>query len=242
MENAITYRTKSFIINNMAVVVIIMMQAGFGVMFLMFMMGFGQWTVTAAFLGVMVFMAMLLGGETIYTISEKGISKKVTPMLLKGIGVKREENYTWSDIDWYKSGKDMNREMREFRYLTIKFKGFGKQWKIADKNKNDSAFETFHDSFIKIVEAYDQSVETVGARMISKGKVFDKTGIKKRKTFYETIIAKGLAIFTTLLLVGLVIFYYLNIDFLNFSNLTKLLIVVIPGWAYLNYRVFFRKE
>lgn len=219
-----------------------MMQVGFGVMFLMFMLGFGQWPVTIGFMGSMALVAALLGGETIYTISEKGISRNVKPLLLKKIGITREQSYVWSDIDWYKSGTDMNREMREFRYLTIKFKSSGTKWKISDKNKNDTAFETFHNAFIKIVEAYDQSVETVGARMAAEGKVFEKTGIKKKKTFYETVWAKGFTSLITILLLSLIAFYYLNSEFMSPSNLIRLLVVVVPGWVYLIIRVFIRKK
>lgn len=212
-------------------------------MFLFIMLGANSIVTMVIFLCSIYLSIALIAGDTEYTISKSGVKRKVSTMLQKFTGITKEENFTWKDIEWYTIGSDLNRSMKEYNYLSIKFKGIGNQWNINDSQSNGNNFLEFREAFVKLVEAYNIAEQPIAARAAKPEEpVLKSPSIKRKKSFYETFFAKVFTIATGLFIAALFTFYFLHPEYLKGTHVIRISIVILPGFSYLYYRTFVKKS
>lgn len=243
MEKGISYTTKSFITGNFTIGLIMVLSLSMSMMFLFVMLGLPIMLTTVLFIGSIVLFIALLAGNTEYTITKEGISRKVSTMLSNITGLTREQSFKWDEIEWYETGSDLNRSMREYNYLTIKFKGIGNQWKISDSAGGRDAFIIFGDAFVKLAEAFNDKEQPIGARVSNREEPrLERKAIKRKKSFYETIFAKVFTVATTIFLACLIAFYFFNPQYLKGTHVSRISLILLPGLSYLLYRTFIKKN
>lgn len=243
VETEISYSTKSFITGSFTLGLIVVTSISLGIMFLLVMMGLPSLLVIGLFIGSLVLSIGLIAGDTKYTINKDGIHRKVHTMLSNFTGLSREQFFSWNDIEWYKTGNDLNRTMKEYNYLTIKFKGIGNQWKISDSAGEENSFKLFSNAFVKLAEAYNESGQTISARTSKSNEPkLENRLIKRRKSFYETFFARIFTMGITLFLACLFGFFILHPEYLHGGTVWKIMVIIIPGFSYLLYRTFLKKH
>lgn len=253
----ISYRTNAHILPGTYALVMVLMGAGTIPMYFSIWQGAGVvWSMIALLLP-MLLVAATVTGPADYTIDESGISQTVRPYLLSALfNYSKVSSYKWSHLLSFKNGKDMNRGMQEYEYLTLNFK-YSITWKLTDQ-ANQAAFQIFRDAFLRQVEAYNtngkvdpakatnvpiepaaqqllQATSTSGAAQQSK------PGIERKKDFYETGSAKLVYWIFALAVCSLIAFLITHTQYISGTNIFRIAVVILPGMAYFFYRVYGKK-
>ena len=216
---------------------------GFAVMFVMIMLHLPQLVISLGLVAGIFITLVLIGGNTTYLLTNKGVERVVKPIALRSFGISHKQFFSLDKIKWYSTGSDMNRSYKEYDYLIIKFSGAGQKWKITGPMDEDSDFKTFLETFIKISEAYNLSMQPISGRMASKPEVrTHHSSIKRKKAFYETMFAKAFTLFLLVLLAAVLVFYFYNPHYLKLANIWRIMAIIVPGTLYMVYRTFIGKS
>ncbi|MCP4125032.1 MAG: hypothetical protein GY751_25100 [Bacteroidetes bacterium] len=251
META-SYHTKGFITGSSIKWIIIISQAVLFIMIPLILFGLHPLIVTGVLIGAMALGFGLVSGKVIYTIDDSGIIKEVEPIMFKHFWKNHTfQFYPWDHIESFREGMDMNRSYEEFQYLTIFTKG-GKKLEINTKSGEKNSFQNFSRVFRLYVIAAEEGKITDTSRPVSAKlekemmeEGVDMTGInsvkkhtiKEKPGFYQTTFAKVLTLFFMVVSAG-IIAALVVMDNNRFSNIFRFVFIIVPGTAYMYYRVF----
>jgi len=255
META-SYHTKGFITGSSIKWIIIISQAALFIMVPLILFGLHPFIVTGALIGSMVLGFGLVSGKVIYTIDDAGITKEVEPTMFKHFWKKQTfQFYPWDHIESFREGMDMNRSYEEFQYLTI-FTKAGKKLELNTKSGDKNSFQNFTKVFRLYVIAAEEGKVTDTSRPVSvrlekemKAEGIDMAGIsstkkhtiKEKPGFYSTTFAKVLTVFFILFSVGIILALILTGNN-RFTNIFRFVFLIVPGTAYMYYRVFVKRK
>lgn len=246
-----TVQAKSHRFKNLAILIYLMLSAGMGLMFVTIYLGLPVMVSLLALVVPMFLIVGLTSGKTEYVIDDRFLEKKLTTFLRKK---QIDKKYTWNDINSFKEGKDLNRQLQEYSYVEIHFKD-RTTWQITDQ-VDKPGFEKFREVFLEAVNAHNEpvvltapaTVSAVGSssaqpspdRAYTAPREQPGHQIIQQKTFYETVWAKvffwAMALFTS----GIMGFLFLNPQYNSFTTGFRLSFVIIPGMLYLCYRVYIK--
>lgn len=254
META-TYTTSGFIRGSTLKWIIITSQASLFVMFVLLIFGLHPFIVVAAFIGSAFLGIGLVTGKATYTLDEGGLTKEVEPTLLKNMWQKhRFQYFPWTEIRDFRSGEDRDRSFERFKYLTINTRKGGKL-EINTKKGDSAAFDEFERVFRHYVEAAAEgslpdanqpatnrlleaeAAETIGER----APVGKKHVIREKPDFYKSTGGKVFAI-AMLVIFAVLLSAVLLTGNDNPANWFRISFIIIPGMAYVLYRVYGNNE
>ncbi len=220
----VQYTTRSFMTSSFAVGVAMVTFLSLGVMGTLIMIGAPTLVTLALFIGSTYLGVMWIGGEAVYRMDDQGLERMVTSLLTKRT---RRQHFAWEMVESFKSGRDLDRSWDEYDFLEIQFRRGGHSWKLANQS-DPAAFATFQQAFQLQVEQQNLSCG-------------DGT-IRHRRSFFETAFAKLVTHISYLFLIGLALVYLARPGLLEFRHLLRLLLVILPGVAYLTYRVYLKPD
>jgi hypothetical protein len=149
-------------------------------------------------------------------------------------------NYTWKDIKSYKEGTDKGRFRGEYQFLEIKFRD-GNQWALTDNYGIQRAdFSVLLQAFLNKVNEYNTNTAAIPVQTVAGTESKEpKKLIQRKKTIYESIWGK---LFTVAL--GLFIVYIIRYwsDYMGATSMYKMVVILIPGFLYMAYRVFVKEK
>lgn len=227
----------------------VMVTAGMAGMYLLLML---SGNVVMGMIGLIVPMLLVIGftsGSTEYSMDGEGLSKHLTTYLRSR---KVGKLYPWSAVKSYKIGSDLSRSYGEYNYLEINFTG-NDTWQLTDQ-KDKVGFESFKQVFLQAVAVYNAQDATapdiamvphvpIAATAVSDISVETTSTqkIEQKKSFYETAWAKVFFWAMAFLISGVMGFLFLNPEYGSVATTFRLLFVIMPGMAYLYYRVYVKR-
>lgn len=196
---------------------------------------------TILLVGVMFLIFTFISNDATFTLSQSALTKTLEEknFLFKN---KPQVSFFWSDIKSYKQGTDKGKYRGEIEYLEIKFTN-GEVWKITDMyGERKAGFDAYVSFFLaaenKINSSIGTNIKLETTERKSNTSTFTNEFIVREKTFYETIFAK---IFTIVLGIIIVVIFTFGYS-LNTTSWFKLIVVLIPGFFYMAYRTFIKKQ
>lgn len=246
----VTFKTTSHGFKSMGRLLWVMVIAGMAGMFLLIVL---SGNVILAVVGLIAPMLLVIGftsGSTEYSINEEGLSKHLTTYLRNH---KVAKQYPWSAVKSYKIGSDLSRSYGEYNYLEINFAG-NDTWQLTDQ-KGKTGFENFKQAFLRAVAVYNAQDAAapditmlphppIAATGVSKISVTTTPTqkIEQKKTFYETPWAKVFLGVMALWISGVMGFLFLNPEYGSVATTFRLLFIIMPGMAYIYYRVYVKRR
>jgi hypothetical protein len=262
MEKA-SFQSNGFITGSTLKWVIIISQVSLFMMIPLFALGVPILIITGFLLAAMVLGFKMVTVKVVYIVDESGITKDIQPELLKDFWKKKTFQYfPWEEIKNFKAGKDAGRDYEEFYFLTINTTK-GKKLELNTKKSDENSFHEFERVFRHYVEAaeagtlpdYKQpvsiklakdSLENQGDTPTSKESQAEinipsiKHNIIEKPNFYQTTFAKGLTILFIIFCVAAAGFM-LATGLGHFTSIFRLAFILVPGTAYMIYRVYVKK-
>lgn len=237
------FRTNGFVANPQSSIVIATV-CGMGLMFLTIMVGAPIIVSMVALIGGILLVYGYRVGQITYQITTSGLHIKIRIFLPYWIRKKEEYRYVlWQDVRSFKHDFDQNRSCQQYEYIKLYLRKYpGEVWIANQRDK--SGFVTFRDTFLQIVaiERHNSETNTKAISEVSHKKVVEHNEpfLVKRKGFYKTTSAKIVIVLLILAAVGLVL--YNQFYGLSLRNLFRLEAIIIPGVAYMIYRVLVKVE
>lgn len=192
-------------------------------------------------------------GKINYALYPNGIHQEIKnfiPFYLRGKIKKRF--IQWSQIESFKIDFEFSRSLREYEFLKLYLNIYPKEIMVTDQ-LNPNGFREFKQAFLQKMEEFtlNNSVNNESDQSFGRSKLLNKNPtssyqtnhhivIKQRKGFYDTLFAQILTIFfifLTLVLMTAGVFLKMH-----FTSWFKIAFVMIPGTAYMCYRVFFYQK
>lgn len=264
-----SFTTNSFSEHPMGVIGMAVF-VGMGLMFLSIIFGAPILLSMICLLGGIFLVYGYKVGRTEYTIYPEGIAQNIHLFIPKALGRKPKERFfEWGDIKSYRHDEDFKRSLESYEFIKLYLKKSpGQVWITNEKNKE--GFESFRDAFLSIVDnetslqliqrnnsstssttepekeflKHDATIAQSSAResqSLHEKKQKEKTvHIKKKRSFYKSIFAKLLTIFFLVLIVGFISYGVVN--GMRVGNWFRVLLILLPGTAYMFYRSFVKKQ
>ncbi len=253
----VSYRTNAHILPGTYALVLVLMNAGMLPMFIAIWLGASVGVSMAALILPMILMAAIVTGPADYQLNATGLKRTISPYLLSALfGYRKREAYTWNQVAAYKHGSDMNRSREEYEFLELQFKPRGK-WMMTDQ-QNKEAFSIFRDAFLQAVEQWntsgtliDENSKPANASVVKQPEAASVTEsltatpaprIERKKTFYETGAAKVYYWLMALIVSGILAFMWVNGGEVGYTSAFRVSFVILPGMAYLFYRLYGKKK
>lgn len=254
----ISYKSKGYITGSSARWIPLVTIFGMTVMFAALAIGLPVIVTMFVFLGAIYLGFRMITGEVIYTIDSDGITKEVSPAMLKNYWKKKSfQFYSWNNVKNFRAGEDAQRSLETFRFLTINMNN-GDKLEINDKKGDTDAFKEFERVFRSFVEKnnagdldllseadipLDTAINGNGHFHEDNPKrplVTGQNTIIEKPNFYATFWAKLL---TVIFIFVSVILPVMMITLSNFrlTNLFRYLFIIIPGTVYMTYRTFIKR-
>lgn len=236
-EPIASFSSRSFLkgglVSNIAIVTFISLL----VMSLLINLDLPIWITVGAFMLTIYVLIQMRSGKVRYDLFEWGFTQHLTPMFNKKRRIERR--FTWDDVKSYQVGIDMNRRKQEYNYLNLRLKKTPDHIQMHDADSDMQYFLQFRDAFVKQLEGYNASY-TEAPTVASRDEKRKIGPIKRKPDFYKTFWAKLITLLLvvfTLVMLGYVI---LNRGNVSYTNLFRIFVIIIPGTAYMLYRVFWR--
>ncbi|MBR9859314.1 hypothetical protein GYB22_00895 [bacterium] len=246
-----SFTTQSFIGNPIGSIAMGTV-AGMSLMFLFISIGAPIWLSVGGLIGGILIVFGFKIGKVRYELHEDGVrmiqqnwfssAANRTPKVVE---------IKWFEIKSFSNDVDMQRDLKEYEYLKLFItKAPWEVW-ITDQH-NRSGFEQFRDEFLKAVkvsntatvkeeEALKKSVKEVVAGTEETGsKYLGKTMISEKPGFYKRPMAKVITLFFIFLCGGL--FYWGYMHGMREQNWLRVAFIMVPGTAYLVYRVYMKAK
>ncbi len=245
-----TYTSKILPLGMLATISIAL-GIGMSLLFIGIFLGLPAYASTILLVGIMFLVISYMSVYATFSISPTMLSRQLNKKKPLSGNVWKE--YQWSDVKAYKNGMDKGRYRGEFHYLEIKFKN-GDEWTLTDMyGERYDTYKVFLDHFLTFVQTYneqhkapDQPAKTIMLSTPLAEKPLElkvvsqqQLPIERQKTFYETIWAK---IFTISLGIFIVWIVIIGRPYMNITSIFKVIVVLIPGFIYMAYRSFIRKD
>jgi hypothetical protein len=219
-------------------------------MYFMFFLGLPTLLTVLLFIGLIYLGVGLLAGEAVYTVSENGLDQHIGSMSwIKFARKNINRHFSWEDILWYKQGSELSRSLAEFQYLTIKLKKWPYSLQLNNKKADPTSFATFVINFMLNAELYNSggkaSDKPIAVRISEppKAKVHinqPKHLIETKPDFYKTTKARVIFWVFTFVFIALIGAMYATGIF-KWSYAYRFLFVIIPGMAYMYFRIYVKK-
>lgn len=245
-----TYSTTGFVTGSSILWILVISQAALFIMVPVFALGLHPFISVAMFIAVIYGGFQLVTGKVVYTVTAEGLTKDVTPNLLKNFWNKqRFQFYSWDQINSFRSGTDTDRSLEQFDYLTIRTRK-GKleiNTKKGDRN-NFREFETVFRQYAGAVNAGVLRTETTSSE-IPAGQApttaTAETGagrhtIREKPDFYKTPFAKVLTVCFILMFIG-IFALMIVLENTRLANIFRLTFIILPGVLYMTWRAFLKK-
>lgn len=216
--------------------------AGMAVMFALIALGVGVFLTLLALLGTMYLVISLLIYRAVYTLDESGIREEVVPYWAPFRWKKPGQlHFSWEQVKAYKILEDAHRYNPDPRQDTQKviFTLYLKDpsYKIVFNNGKTAQSR---ESFARFLEEFLAKVKDINLEKASTtpGADIPEPAIVRKKSFYEKPVAK---LITLVFIVATIwITYMLVQGYGSGASWFRLFLLLIPGTAYMSYRVFFR--
>ncbi len=234
--------TNGFVANPMSSIAIATV-CGMGFMFVTILLGAPILISMVGLFGGILLVYGYRVGKVTYDLYEDGIQMSIRRFIPYYLKKKEEQRFVaWKYIKSFKNDFDQQRGGGEYEFLKLYLsKSPGEIW-ITDQH-DKSGFQAFRDAFKEVVrKEHEASTKTqLGEQQSEKVSVKTKpTHLIEKVGFYKTITAKVITILFILIAAGLVVLN--QTQGLSFRNLFRLELVIIPGVAYMVYRVFVKVE
>jgi hypothetical protein len=169
-------------------------------------------------------------GSVHYQLFHEGIGQTYTSWAASKFGRKSKSRFfKWNDIRSYKNDREMRRNTQEYEYLKLYLnKNPGQLW-ITDQ-VNSEGFRLFKEQFLMLMNEKTSVSESMQTSEVSLP--------ARQKSFYESLTARIITLFFLFLCGGLI--YWAAAYGMRETNWIRLAGILVPGTAYLVYRVFFR--
>lgn len=211
---------------------------GMALMFVPITLDLSPFLGMAALLGGICLVLGLRAGRMDYRLTPEGLERHFRPFLQPLLKLPaRRQSFSYADIKAYRRGEDLARSLRERAFLNIDLRRA--PHRIAITGEHDEAgFQAFADAFERQVARLNRGeaappLEKPGRRQERP------RPIRAKGSFYDTLGAKALTLFFLLLSAGLGA-AYLSAEGTP-GNLIRFALVILPGTAYLTWRVFIKK-
>ena len=214
---------------------------GLGAMMPVTMLGAHVFAAMGALLGGIRLVLGIFSGKVSFRLTETGLHREFRPFLSAFMGSKTHAQFFPCDsITSFKRDRDFSRSMKETEFLKISLRDAPFTILITDQ-VNAEGFTRFADAFVAQVENLNRK-RTVPLLPPSVGTTPVKSPplIRRKKSFYETVFAKLLTILFLFSSVALVLAVFSGEA--RWTYVIKLGIVILPGTAYLVWRVFIKKK
>lgn len=249
MNAPVSYTSKSFILP-MGIALIIIVQVSMGLMLIPILLGLHYLFAMAVLIGAIFFCIALMAGETVYSISDEGLSVQLRPKLpWKWWKYEKKRFYPWSSILSYSIGEDMTRGLEKFHYIHVEIQGLANDLKISDNAKYFAGFEEFKQAFIEMVNARNERMAEVKIskntdRPAAHGAVLPSGEklIQRKPSFYERPLAKAVTLLLLALIAGICGFLIFNPHYFSWTHFFRISFVLIPGIGYMFYKSFLEKK
>lgn len=245
MPQPITYKTNGFVSGSFLRWMFIISQGALLFMFFLIALGIPMLITIGLFIGSIFLGFKMVTGEVWYTLDDDGLTKEVSPSMLKDFWKKQTfQFYPWTQIKSFRAGREASRSYEEFEFITI-FTESGKKLEINDKKGDKESFKRFLEAFRHYVAEVDAGNLADPNKPISRSIDPDppkiKHHIEEKPNFYQTVAAKILTIgFTIAFLVLAFLVFIVGLG--TVTSIFRLSFILIPGTIYMIYRVFIRKE
>ena len=217
---------------------------GMQAMFVAILLKLHPFVAMAALLGGILAVFGVMGGRMEYRLTTRGLHRWFRPFLGNFLPIRgRARFFHFAEIVSYKREKDLARSMREVEVLKITVRTAPFHVWINDQ-VNPVGFRRFADAFVEQVESVNQNLaagHTPGdpetTDVVETKPV--QHPIKRRKGFYSTVFAKVLTVVFVWATLALAAAFFLGEA--RATQLIRFGIVILPGTAYMVYRVFLKR-
>jgi len=237
-DQPLTYHGRMAKSGRIGMAVMTSMMAGMFVMFTAFSVGIPPLLVVLLLLATITLTLLPFLRNVTLTLTQQGIQVEMRPLWPANASYGRSSHWIpWENIRSYQVGKDMNRSFREVRYLKIWTKGGPRIF------VNDGETTYSKDQFTRFTEGLERAIQRYNAHK-TPGAYSEpslRPAIRRKRVFYQTlfgkIVAVGMVALTALL--GTVM---VAEGLGSGGSYFKLIVVLIPGSAYMFYRSFLKKD
>ena len=212
--------------------------AGMAVMTGLILVGAHPLLAMGGLLGVIVWVILRASGGATFTITAEGLERS----MVSQAGRPKVLRVAWDQIDAYSLTRDLKRSMREVAVLRIDLDRAPHRIEISDE-ADMAAFDAFTAAFEAGVHQHNATLEALalGATPISipprRSPDAAPQAIVRRQGFYQTLLAKVISLVAVAVSVAFVVLAVRGA--LGGTNLWRLLVVILPGTAYMVWRTFF---
>jgi len=228
-----SFSSKSFInggvLSNIAVVTVLSL----AIMTTLISLAINFWVVLVVFMLSIYLMVVFRSGNVTYNLYSWGFAQHITPSFKKRRLVKR--SFKWEDLVSYRVGIDMDRQMKEYNYLKLQLHKQPFQIQMNDAKSSMAPFLDFRNAFVEQLESYNRKATHVDSGTEKKATVRKKPG------FYKTWFAKVLTILFIIITALAIVYVLFQGGSVRPTNLFRIFVILLPGTAYMVYRVFWLK-
>ena len=234
-----TYNCKILPYGTLATIAIIL-SISFPLMYAGIFLGIPVLINVLLFVGSIYLLLNKFSAQATFVISNKNLQRTLhtTSFLFKNV---LHEEFAWNQVKSFKSGTDKGKYRGEFQFLEIKFSN-SSVWYISDMyGERKPDYDEFLSAFSEQVKQFNHDNKTPQQPSAASTASLpaENKRIEREKTFYETIWAK---LFTIVLGVFIVIVFLFAGPYMSASSVFKMNFVLLPGFAYMFYRSFIKKE
>lgn len=177
---------------------------------------------------MLVFMIGTQAGDVTYTITDAGLHVVQEPLLSFREGPPAEQTIPWDAVRSVQHKEDLTRSFHEERQVRLRVSGAPRHIWISDRNESP-AFDTF-------CAALDDTVAQINTERARN----ETDTITVKPDFYDRPIAWVVFGVFVVMTVGLLA--ATAVGMLRTTNLLRLGLIVVPGVAYMGYRLFKKRR
>lgn len=252
LSSPIVYHTTSHTLKKVGTLILRMTSISMAFMFI----GMATGSIVIGmifFLSAMFAVKYWYSGDAEFKIDGKGIYKHVKPKLrYKYTNYVYDKFFAWDEVKSYKTGSDMKRSLEEYEFLEINLP-HNETWQINNAS-NKGIFNLFKYEFLNTIEQLnlqnDKQIVHHSKRNVplavnsidrEKKSSHTQPTIERKRTFYESPWAKAFLWFMGIIIVLFIMIFLMYPQYANGLRIFQLLFIIIPGWVYIYYRLYFKK-